>query len=821
MTLRPLEGIRVLDFSRTMAGPFATMLLADLGATVIKVEGTGGRAADTTRTSPPRFGWLSSAYLSLNRSKMSLAIDLGSSEAGPIIDELAKQCDIVIENLRWDNAERFGLTWDRFKRVKPSLIFCRISGFGATGPDRDAPAYDLTIQAATGALDITGEAGRPPAKMGVPVVDLQTGVSAATAVLAALERRQRDGVGSNIDVSMFDVAINMLGYMGVSYLNLGMIPTRLGSGHQTIYPYNAFATKDSHIVVAPFTQRFWRAFCSVIEREDLAEKPEYHDFASRLANREDLSGVLNGIMLQRSTSEWLERLAAAEVPAGPVNSVAEALEAQQTVARGMVAEVDVSPLGVCKILGSPFKLSTSSGQSALVEYGPPPTLGQDTEFVLRTYACLSSERVQQLKELGIVVANAEGDLRTQVGYARNDGADASDSAEEMRRTERSRRPDHKPLEGVRILDLTRMAAGPYCTLMLADLGADVVKVEAPRIGDPTRRNLPILEGTSVYFLSLNRGKRSLVVDMKTPEGRARIIELTKSANAVVENFRPGVMERLGLDYKVLVAANPQITLCSISGFGATGPMRDYTSFDLVNQAYAGYMAVTGEEGRTPVRLGWPVGDLGGGALACVAILAALHRTRRDGIGYHIDLSLHDGLISQLAYLGQTYLLSAEEPRPVGSAHLNIAPYGAYLAADGYMAVAAYTESAWHSLVEALGVEQLANDPRFSNRDVRRENRQVLDDLLAPLFRSRTIAELSAMFDERGLAYAPVANVGQALERARASGRGLVVETPTETGAMTLGVASPFVFDGARMVSTRGAPGLGQHDEDALWSAATP
>jgi crotonobetainyl-CoA:carnitine CoA-transferase CaiB-like acyl-CoA transferase len=823
MTQRPLAGVTVLDFSRTMAGPFATMLLADLGATVIKVEGPGGLGEDTTRSSPPRFDWLSTSYLTLNRSKLSIAVDLGAPEAASIVDRLAARSDVVIENMRLKSAERFDLTWDRFKAINPRIVHCRISGFGMTGTERDTAAYDLTIQAATGALDITGEPDRPPAKLGVPVVDLQTGVAAAVALLAALEKRERDGVGSSIDISMFDLAINMLGYMGVSYLNLGMIPGRLGSGHQTIYPYNAFQTKDHrYIVVAPFTNRFWRSYCEVIGRGDLPEMPEYHDFASRLANRADLAPLLDGIMRQRTATEWLDLFRVAHVPAGPVNLISEALESEQTAARGMTPEIDIPPLGACRILGSPFRFATVDGEEVPISYGPPPRLGADTRHVLETIAGYSPAEVTDLARRGLVGFagnDAEESAGVRPGGDRRPPRPPGQAVVTDGRAGVTTQPDasrRRPLDGLRVLDFTRMAAGPFATLMLSDLGADVVKVEAGKIGDPTRRNLPIVGGTSVYFLSLNRGKRSIVVDLKTDTGRERALDLARHADVVVENFRPGVMARLGLDFPTLAEANRRLVMCSISGFGATGPMRDFTSFDLVNQAYAGYMVVTGEEGRPPVRLGWPVGDLGGGAMACVAILAGLHRMRQTGFGFHIDLSLHDCLLSQLAYLGQTYLLSGEEARPVGAAHLNISPYNVYEASDGYVAISAYTEAAWRRLADVLDAGALLADPRFETRPSRRDHRHELDALLAPYFRSRSVAEWDKLLASSGVAYAPVANVGQALEAARAMGRGLVVDTVTETGDPALGVASPFVIDGERMFAAGGSPALGQHDDMNIW-----
>ena len=821
MTSAPLQGIVILDFSRTLAGPFAAMLLADLGATVIKIEGPGLRTEDTTRSAPPLFDGFSPSYISLNRSKYSLALDLSAPGAQEIVDKLAARAHAVVENLRWENAQRYGITAERFQAISKSIVFCRVSGYGG-GDARSAAAYDLTIQAATGALDITGEAGRPPAKMGVPVVDIQTGVAAAIALVAGLAKSAQTGDGSDIDLAMFDVALTMLGYMATSYLNLEMIPTRLGSGHPTLYPYNAFATSDDYIVVACFTQRFWRSFCKVIGREDLAQHPDYIDFASRLKNRAELAPILNAEMLKRTARDWLARLLAGDVPAGPVNTVRDTLEAEQTQIRQMTPSVAVPSMGQIRILGSPFKISDRAGGEFAVAYEPPPRLGEHSRAVLTTVAGLTDAEVDELVASGVVAVS--------------DGTGSDSGAEERLKTalldsvheaaagtaEPPDSPDPRPpLAGVRILDFTRMAAGPFATMLMADLGADVVKVEAPRIGDPTRRNLPILGEQSVYFLSLNRGKSSIVVDLKTAEGRTRALELAASADVVIENFRPHVMKGLGLGYEVLAARNARLVMCSMSGFGATGPMQEYTSFDLVNQAYAGFMAVTGEEGRPPVRIGWPVGDLGGGAIACVAIIAALIKARKTGEGSLIDLSLHDVLISQLVYLGQTYLLTGEEPRRVGSGHVNIAPYRAYQLSDGYMAIAAYTEDGWERFTKAINLHSLAADARFRTRVERRQNRLLLDSLLSEILLEYSVADLSERLSSAGVAYSKVLNVGEALEVARSNGRGLVVQRPSGGGTASEVLGSPFVFDGVRLVSDRGAPLLGEQDEAVSWRDRLP
>lgn len=783
MKAKPLDGVVVIDFTRIMAGPFCTQMMADLGARVIRIEGVDEATTDTTRLTPPIVNGLSQTFAALNRNKESLSINLASAEAPGIIRKLIERADVVIENFKPSTSRKYGLNWENVRAINARVVLCSISGYGRASSMADTPAYDLVIQAASGAMQLTGELGRPPIKMGVPVSDLTTGVSASIGILAALRKRDATGLGSYIDISMLDVALSLLSYMAPMYLSLGVMPQRVASGHPTIYPYNAFETTDGYIVVAPFTQHFWRNFCRTLGRPELIDDVRYTDFAGRMANREGLHEILSTIMKSKGRAEWLRILEEGDVPCALVHSVGEALDLPHTRARDMVSSMSDMPS--MPVIGTPFRFAWSDGSRFEPTYRSPPAVGQQTEDILNWLQ-------REVRPTPSAMASAQT-------------PNAADDAT-------------PPISGLKVLDLTRMAAGPFCTQLLADLGADVIKIESDRSGDPTRGNIPKVDGYSTYFLSVNRGKRSVALDLKSPEGRQRVLDLARDADVIVENFRPGVMDRLGLSYAELKAVNPDIIFCSISGFGHTGPLRNKISFDLVTQSMAGYVDSTGEPGRPPSRIGIPIGDLAGSYAASFAILAALRHRDRSGLGAHIDLALHDVLVSQLAYLGQTYLTTGESPARIGSGHPNVVPYRAYATSNGHMVVAAYNQSLWQRLIDAIGMGHLAQDARYATRQARLEHRELVDQTLEKVFVARATEHWLPLLGKVGVPAAPVSSIGDALDSEVAKSRGVIIDVPLPNGYVSRAVASPFHINGRIVVSPKGPPGYNA-DPDATW--ATP
>lgn len=373
-----------------------------------------------------------------------------------------------------------------------------------------------------------------------------------------------------------------------------------------------------------------------------------------------------------------------------------------------------------------------------------------------------------------------------------------------------------PLDGIRVLDFTRVLSGPYATLLLGDMGAEVIKVETVGKGDDTRHFPPFKEGMSHYFISLNRNKRSVTIDLKTPDGVKLAKDLAARCDVVIENFRPGVMDRLGLGYDMLKADNPKLIYCAISGFGATGPLKDKPSFDIVAQALSGAMSVNREPGQPPTKLGLPMGDLGGGIFGTIAILGALHEVGRTGVGRKIDISMLDGLLGLLGYLPQIYFVTGETPKPYGTRHPSLLPYGAYATTDGHVIVACLTEDFWHNMARAIGRADLLDDPRFATYDKRLANRDALEDIVVPILKSRTTAEWVERLEEHDVPHAPILDVAEALEHPNTQARGMIgsVAHP-EIGDLDV-VANPILYDGMGRLPMTPPPDLGA-DTDAVLS----
>ncbi len=371
-----------------------------------------------------------------------------------------------------------------------------------------------------------------------------------------------------------------------------------------------------------------------------------------------------------------------------------------------------------------------------------------------------------------------------------------------------------PLQDVRVLDLTRVLAGPSASLALADLGAEVIKVEPPGAGDETRTFPPFREGESHYYLAINRGKKSIVVDLKTEEGLQLVKDLAAKCDILIENYRPGVMDRLGLSYDTLSELNPGLIYCSISGFGQDGPLRDRPSFDIVLQAMSGAMSVNGEPGGLPTKLGIPLGDLIGGINGPIAILGALHERNQTGKGRLIDISLMDGMMGMLGYLAQLAFFTGEDPKPVGSQHPNLVPYGAFPAKDGSIIVACLTNNFWGRICKALAMPEMEHDERYNSIEKRRNARSEVNALVSAFTEQYTVDELVELFTEHQVPHAPILGITEALAQPQAKARNMVVETEHKTLGKIPIVNRSIKFPGAGQEIPTAPPVLGQ-DTDAV------
>ena len=372
-----------------------------------------------------------------------------------------------------------------------------------------------------------------------------------------------------------------------------------------------------------------------------------------------------------------------------------------------------------------------------------------------------------------------------------------------------------PLQGIRVLDFTRVLAGPAASLALADLGAEVLKVEPPETGDDTRLFPPFRDEVSHYFLSVNRGKKSIVIDLKTEAGVALAKDLAAKCDVLIENYRPGVMDRLGLGYQALSAINPRLIYCAISGFGMTGPLRDRPSFDIVLQALSGALSVNGESGGAPIKLGIPLGDLVGGINGPIAILSALYERSVTGRGRLIDVSLLDGMIGMLGYLAQLAFFTGKDPQPQGSQHPNLVPYGTFPARDGSIIIACLTNSFWQRICRALDMQHAISDPRFDSLERRRDNRTLVNEMISAITRQKSVQELVELLTQHEVPHAPILGIRDALSQPQALAREMVVETDHAVLGKIPIVNRPIKFPGDAQPVPTAPPVLGQHTDEIL------
>jgi len=396
---RPLlEGIRVLDLSRVLAGPYCTMMLGDLGADVIKVEAPG-RGDDTRHWGPPfAKGGESAYFLCANRNKRSMTLNLKSDRGLSILKSLIQQSDILVENFRVGTLERWGLSYEELQRLRPGLIYCTITGYGYTGPYRDKPGYDFVIQALGGVMSITGDALGEPTKVGVAIADITAGLFAGNAILASLYARQRTGEGQRIDISLLDSEVAWLANVASNYLISGERPQRYGNAHPNIVPYQTFPASDGYFALAVGNDLQWKKFCETLGHPSWAEDERFAHNAARVENREALLDLLNDLFATGDVATWLAQLDAIGIPCAPINTIDRVFEDPQVLARGMKLNVPHPTAGSVPLVGSPLKIP-----SAPVEFRlPPPLLGEHTADILQELCGYDLEVIEELRSKNVL-----------------------------------------------------------------------------------------------------------------------------------------------------------------------------------------------------------------------------------------------------------------------------------------------------------------------------------------------------------------------------------------------------------------------------------
>jgi crotonobetainyl-CoA:carnitine CoA-transferase CaiB-like acyl-CoA transferase len=390
-----LDKIKVVDLTRTLAGPFCTMLMGDMGAEVIKVEEpTGG---DETRKWTPFVNGESTQFLTFNRNKRSLSVNLKEREGLKIVQDLAADADVMIESFRAGTLDRLGLGYEAIKKTNPGVVYCSISGYGRTGPMADMPGYDLLIQAYSGLMSLTGDPEGSPLRIGFSLVDLFTGMMAYGTILTALRQRDQTGKGQWVESALLDGQVAALSYHATGFMGTGVEPKRMGSGHPSLVPYQSFSASDGQFIIGCANQGLWERMCRAIGQDAMLDDPRYTTNTDRVEHRAECVGELNALFAQKTTAHWVDLIVEAGVPCGPINTVADVVSNPQVLARNMIAEVDHPNIPNLKFPGSPLKLTDSPATIRRV----PPMLGQHNEEILEE-AGYSPEKIADLKERGVL-----------------------------------------------------------------------------------------------------------------------------------------------------------------------------------------------------------------------------------------------------------------------------------------------------------------------------------------------------------------------------------------------------------------------------------
>lgn len=397
----PLEGIKVLDLTRVLAGPYATMLLCDLGAEVIKIEQPG--TGDESRNFGPFKNGFSLYFMSVNRGKRSITLNLKTQRGREIFLQLVKQCDVVVENFRPGTMQKLGLDYDTLKAVSPSLIYAACSGFGQTGPSAQQGAYDMIIQGMGGIMSITGEPPSPdekraPVRVGTSISDITAALFTTIGILSALHHRHQTGRGQLVDVAMLDSLVAVLENAVVRYFATGEVPQPLGSRHPAITPFEAFASADGYVIIAIGNDTLWEKFCEHVGRRELISDARFRTNADRTANHSELFPVLSEILRQRTTDAWIDALEKIGVPCGPINAMDKVVNHPQVQAREMITQVVHQITGAVEVPGIPIKLSETPGSV----YAPAPSLGEHTIAVLTELLGMRLDEVERLRQEGVV-----------------------------------------------------------------------------------------------------------------------------------------------------------------------------------------------------------------------------------------------------------------------------------------------------------------------------------------------------------------------------------------------------------------------------------
>lgn len=779
-----LDGIRVLECGETVAAAYAAKLLGHLGADVVKVEPPGGdslrrRGPFPGREPHPEKGGF---HLYLDQSKRSVVVDWSSPSDGRRFRELAAAADLVLASGAPRILEERGLTYEALRALNPRLVVTTITPFGFAGPRRDWAATEIVELAAGGWLYISpgalGDPSLPPLKPFGQQADFQGGVHGAIASVAALLGRAKTGRGQHVDVSVqAAIASNLeMNFMHWTYAR--RVASRLGQ--RALGPWGMLRLADGPLFLVCVEEDQWQRLVDYLGRPEWAEWEIFADRLLRARNADVLLPLLEEALGHLTCERAYEELQKRRIPCAPVFDMAMLLRSDHLAARGFFVEVDHPDAGRLVYPGAPFQFSRTPWRPVR----PAPRIGEHTVEVLEEWR---RPRPQE----------PEGEPRESAGSPR------------------------APLEGIRVADFCWVWAGPACTLQLAHLGAEVLRIEAPGRPEITRLIPPFADDVpgpnrAGYFNQYNQGKRSLGVNLKHPEGIEVAKRLVAVSDVVTENFSAGVMDRIGLGYEELRKIRPDLVMISFSGYGATGPKRNYIAYGPVQVPMIGLASLSGYPGKGPSEVGISYGDPNAGMHAAFAVLAALEYRRRTGEGQYIDMSQWEAAIGLVAEGFMDYVMNGTQPPRQGNRDLLEAPQGVFRCAgeDEWVAIACWSDEQWKGLARGMGREDLATDPRLSTARDRKREEEWLETLIADWTASRRSDEVVEILQAQGVPSYPVLSNQRLAEDPQLEAWGAFVDLHHPEVGVRRHIGPPWRFSDADVRVRRPAPLL-YADTDAV------
>jgi crotonobetainyl-CoA:carnitine CoA-transferase CaiB-like acyl-CoA transferase len=765
-----------------VSAAYTAKLMADLGADVIKVEEAQG---DHTRQRGPFPGGTphpekSGLFLALNMNKRGVTLDLRQTEGQEHLRRLVTQTDILIHNYPPAQMAELGLNYETFRSDNHRLVMCSITPFGLTGPHKDYNAYEITLAhgggwawLSPGALD---QPELPPLKAFGHQADFQAALAAATATLGAYYKALETGVGEHIDLSVQEYVASFLEQNFVYYTYMGRVASRLG--RRLLYPWGIYEAEDGLIFLVNAEPSQWDRLVELMGNPEWASWEIFQDPFMRAENWDVLKPYLDEWIKGWKVDALWRAGQERRICFAPVFTMAQLPEQEQLRSRKFFVEVTHPQAGAFTYLGAPYQLHEPWWKIRC----PAPLLGEHNDEVKAS--------------LGQVKADPQG-----------------------RRTAALR----LPLEGVRVADFTWVWAGPFCTMHLAHMGAEVIKIESQARPDLARR-LPIVPtgmepdvNRSGYFNQWNQGKKSILLNLSKPEGIAIAKQLVAKSDVVVENFATGVMDQLGLSYEVLKQVKPDIIMASISGYGHTGPQRKYMGYGPAVAPLTGLSSLSGYPGGSPQELGISYGDPNAGINAAVAICAALAARKRTGQGQYIEVSLWEAMAALVPEGWMDYAMNKTQPPRMGNRDPWMAPHNCFRCAgeDEWVTIACGAEEEWQALCQAIGQPSLATDPRFHTAVDRKAHEDELEALLTAWTQQHGKWEVTRTLQAAGIAAFPSMNSKDLAEDPHLNARGFFARLPHPEVGVQTHTGIPWRLTDAPNGVRKAAPCLGADTDTVL------